>query len=321
MWKTVLRRFLIMIPQVIALSLFIFILAKLMPGDPFTGLITPEMDHQTIERLREEAGLNDPWHVQYVRWVKNALKGDFGRSYTQGYPVTRVIGQRAKNTFWLSLMSMIIMYSIAIPLGVLAGRYHGSRFDRAVVAYNFITLAIPGFILYLVFILIFGYKLKWFPVSGSMSIEAVRGSLLTRIGSRFYHMLLPSISYGILATTGTIQYLRNEVIDAQNQDYVLTARAKGVPNRVVYNKHIFRNSLLPIVAFFGFQITGLLGGSVFIESTFSYPGMGKLFLDSVLQRDYSVMTALVLLFGILTLLGSLLSDILMSVVDPRIRIE
>lgn len=134
-------------------------------------------------------------------------------------------------------------------------------------------------------------------------------------------MLLPALSYALIATTGTVQYLRNEIIDAKTQDYVRTARAKGVPTKKVYSHHIFRNSLLPIAAFFGFQITGLLGGSVMIETVFAYPGMGSLFIESINSRDYSVITTLVLLYGLLTLMGSLLSDIIMSIVDPRIRID
>ena len=139
--------------------------------------------------------------------------------------------------------------------------------------------------------------------------------------SKMYHMLLPAITYAILGTTAIIQYLRTEVIDAKTMDYVRTARSKGVPVRKVYTRHIFRNSLLPIAAFFGFTITGLLGGSIFIETIFGFPGLGQLFILSILSRDYSVITALVMLYGFLALLGSLLSDIIMSIVDPRIRIE
>ncbi len=139
--------------------------------------------------------------------------------------------------------------------------------------------------------------------------------------SKFYHIILPAITYAILGTTGIIQYLRSEIIDAKSLDYVRTARSKGIPMKKVYSKHIFRNSLLPIAAFLGFTITGLLGGSIFIETIFGYPGMGQLFITSIVTRDYSVITALVMLYGFLTLLGSLLSDIIMSIVDPRIRIE
>lgn len=318
MWKTIVRRFLVMIPQLLILSIMIFALAKMMPGDPFTGLITPDMDAKTIERLRDEAGLNDPVPVQYMNWMKNAAKGDLGRSYTQQLPVTKVIGARVGNTFSLSLLSLLLMYAIALPLGIVAGRYSGSRRDKIITSYNFIALAIPGFVLYLVMLLIFGYRLGWFPTSGTSS-----GGLtgMAHILDRFYHMILPALCYAVLTTTSTIQYLRNEIVDAKSQDYVRTARSKGVPINVVYRKHIFRNSLLPIAAFFGFQITGLLAGSVMIETVFAYPGMGSLFIDSVLQRDYSVMTSLVLLYGLLTLIGSLVSDIVMSIVDPRIRID
>ncbi|MHB9334705.1 ABC transporter permease, partial [Fusobacterium polymorphum] len=138
---------------------------------------------------------------------------------------------------------------------------------------------------------------------------------------RLHHMILPAMCIAILSTTSTIQYLRNEVIDAKTADYVKTARSKGVPMRKVYTKHIFRNSLLPIAAFFGFQISGLLGGAVIAESIFNYQGMGKFFIESILTRDYSVVTTLILLYGLLFLFGSLLSDITMAIVDPRIRIE
>ncbi|MBM7607927.1 peptide/nickel transport system permease protein [Lysinibacillus composti] len=320
MWKTILRRLIIMIPQLFVLSILIFIMAKFMPGDPFTGMITPETDPTRIEELREKAGLNDPWFVQYGRWVGNALQGDFGKSYTFQRDVSDIIGERAINTFYLSFLSVFLLYLIAIPLGILAGRYHSSRLDKTIILYSFITYAIPTFVLALVFLYFLGYQLHWFPTSGSVDIKYEEGTW-GFFWSKLYHILLPAITYAILGTTGIIQYLRSEIIDAKAMDYVRTARSKGIPMRKIYTKHIFRNSLLPIAAFLGFTITGLLSGSIFIETIFGYPGMGQLFISSIASRDYSVITALVLLFGFLTLLGSLLSDIIMSIVDPRIRIE
>ncbi|WP_413364984.1 oligopeptide ABC transporter permease [Lysinibacillus sp. 3P01SB] len=320
MWKTIVRRFLIMIPQLFVLSLIIFMMAKFMPGDPFTGMITPETDPTRIEELREKHGLNDPWYEQYIRWIGNAAQGDFGMSYTFKRDVGALIGERAVNTFWLSLASVIILYAIAIPLGVLAGRYHNSWLDRLIILYSFVSYAIPTFILALLFLFFFGYTLGWFPTSGSVDIKYDPGTF-GYIMSKIYHMLLPAITYAVLATTTVIQYLRSEIIDAKTQDYVRTARSKGIPMKKVYSRHIFRNSLLPIAAFLGFTITGLLGGSIFIETIFGYPGMGQLFISSITSRDYSVITALVMLYGFLALLGSLLSDIIMSIVDPRIRIE
>ncbi|WP_431029228.1 oligopeptide ABC transporter permease [Lysinibacillus sp. LZ02] len=320
MWKTIVRRFLIMIPQLFVLSLIIFVMAQFMPGDPFTGKITPETDPARIEELREQAGLNDPWYQQYARWIGNAFQGDFGNSYTYKIEVSTLIGERAINTFWLSLLSAIFLYAIAVPLGVLAGRYNDSLFDRGVILYSFISFAIPTFVLALIFLYIFGYQLGWFPTSGSVDVTQEPGTFGYTM-SKIYHMLLPAITYAVLGTTAIIQYLRTEVVDAKTMDYVRTARSKGIPMRKVYTRHIFRNSLLPVAAFFGFTITGLLGGSIFIETIFAFPGMGQLFISSIASRDYSVITALVMLYGFLALLGSLLSDIIMSIVDPRIRIE
>ncbi|MBU5256198.1 oligopeptide ABC transporter permease [Tissierella praeacuta] len=321
MWKTILRRILLMIPQIIILSIIVFTLGKMMPGDPFTGLITPDIDPSVIEALKEKAGLNDPLPVQYKNWIVRIIRdGDFGKSYTYKMPVATLIGERAKNTLWLSLLTLILTYLIAIPLGIYAGRYQNSCFDKCVIIYNFISYAIPSFILSLILLAIFGYRLEWFPTTGSVEIGVQKGTI-DYILSKLHYMILPAITAAVLRTTGTIQYLRNEVIDAKTQDYVKTARSKGVPIKKVYTHHIFRNSLLPIAAFFGFTITGLLSGSVFIETIFSYSGMGELFITSITSRDYSVMNALVLLFGVLTLFGSLLSDIIMAFVDPRIRIE
>lgn len=320
MWKTVLRRVLVMLPQLFVLSLLIFIMAKFMPGDPFTGLITPETDPARVEELRQKAGFYDPWYIQYLNWMGNAFQGDFGRSYTFNVPVSQLIGDRALNTFWLSLLSVALLYLLAIPLGVLAGRYQETWLDKSIVFYSFIVYAIPTFVLGLIFLFFFGYELGWFPTSGTVGIQYESGTL-GYVWSKFYHLLLPAIVFALLGTTGVIQYLRTEIIDAKTMDYVRTARAKGIPNNKVYSKHIFRNSLLPIAAFLGFTITNLLGGSIFIETIFGYPGMGQLFIQAINGRDYSVITALVMLFGFLTLLGSLLSDIIMSIVDPRIRID
>lgn len=320
MWKTVLRRVLLMIPQLFILSLLIFIMAKQMPGDALTGSIGGNVKPEVLEQIRRESGWYDPWYEQYWRWITKALRGDFGKSFQYKQPVTRVIGARAANTFLLALFATVLSYIIALPLGIKAGRNPGSKFDKGVILYNFISYAMPSFVLYLFTLLLFGYVLKWLPTMGSVDPHIAKGTFAYFL-NRLKHLIMPAGCIAILSTTGTIQYLRNEIIDAKTQDYVKTARSKGVPMKKVYSHHIFRNSLLPIAAFFGFQITGLLGGSMIAERIFNYPGMGNLFIDAILLRDYSVVNALVMLYGFLNLLGSLLSDIIMSIVDPRIRIE
>ena len=320
MWKTILRRVLLMLPQIFILSVLAFLIAKMMPGDPFTGLITPETDPNTIEALRVKSGFYDPLPVQYWNWISKAFRGDFGQSYTYKYEVTKLIGQRIGNTVWLSLLTLILTYLIALPLGMIAGRFQNSWADKAIVVYTFITYSIPVFVFALVLLWLFGYTLGWFPTRGSVDSDVVAGTMGYYV-NKFHHMILPAFTMAILSTTGTIQYLRTGVIDAKSQDYVRTARAKGVPENVVFNRHIFRNSILPIAAFLGYEFTGLIGGSVFIENIFSYPGMGNLFVTSIQGRDYSVILALLLLFGTATLLGTLLSDIIMSIVDPRVRVQ
>ena len=320
MWKTILRRVLLMLPQIFILSVLAFLIAKMMPGDPFTGLITPETDPNTIEALRVKSGFYDPLPVQYWNWISKAFRGDFGQSYTYKYEVTKLIGERIGNTVWLSLLTLILTYLIALPLGMIAGRYQNSWADKVIVVYTFITYSIPVFVFALVLLWLFGYTLGWFPTRGSVDSDVVSGTLAYYV-NKFHHLILPAFTMAILSTTGTIQYLRTGVIDAKSQDYVRTARAKGVPENVVFNRHIFRNSILPIAAFLGYEFTGLIGGSVFIENIFSYPGMGNLFVTSITGRDYSVILALLLLFGTATLLGTLLSDIIMSIVDPRVRVQ
>ena len=320
MWKTILRRVLLMLPQIFILSVLAFLIAKMMPGDPFTGLITPETDPNTIEALRVKSGFYDPLPVQYWNWISKAFRGDLGQSYTYKYEVTKLIGERIGNTVWLSLLTLILTYLIALPLGMIAGRFQNSWADKAIVVYTFITYSIPVFVFALVLLWLFGYTLGWFPTRGSVDSDVVTGTLAYYV-NKFHHLILPAFTMAILSTTGTIQYLRTGVIDAKSQDYVRTARAKGVPENIVFNRHIFRNSILPIAAFLGYEFTGLIGGSVFIENIFSYPGMGNLFVSSILGRDYSVILALLLLFGTATLLGTLLSDIIMSIVDPRVRVQ
>lgn len=320
MWKTILRRIVMMIPQVFILSIIVFFLGAAMPGDALTGMIDPTISAQQLEAQRELLGLNKPWPERYFDWITSALQGDLGRSFAHKMPVTQIIGQRIWPTLWLSIFSVILTYIIALPLGLLSGRYENSRLDRFVNLYNFLSYSIPTFVLGLLMLWLFGYTLDWFPTRGTVA-SGLQPGTLDYVLSRLNHMVLPAVTSALLSTTGTIQYLRSGVIDAKTQNYVLTARAKGVPENVIYRKHIFRNSLLPIASFMGYTLTGLISGSVIIENIFTYQGMGQLFLTSITGRDFTVMTALVLLFGLMTLLGTLLSDIIMVFVDPRIRIN
>lgn len=320
MWKFIVRRLITMLPQIILLSLIVFMLAKMMPGDALTGMVDPNIDPKTIEAKREALGLNDPWYVQYGNWIKGAVQGDLGQSFHYKMPVTDLLGQRIMNTVWLALLTLVLTYLIAIPLGITSGRFHDSWADRLITSYTYVGFAMPLFIFALVMLWFFGFYLEWFPTGGSVE-PGLKPGTFEYFMSKLYHMMLPALSTALIATVSTVQYLRSEIIDVKQKDFIQTARAKGASESRVYNHHILRNSLLPIAAFFGYEITGLIGGSIFIENIFGYPGMGQLVLGSVLLRDYSVVTACVLLIGIATVIGALLSDIILSIVDPRIRIK
>lgn len=320
MWKFTVRRILIMIPQIFLLSLLVFILAKFMPGDALTGLIDPNIDPKDMAAQREKLGLNDEWYIQYWDWIKGAVQGEFGESFRFKMPVEDLIAQRMQNTLWLAVATLIFTYLIAIPLGIISGRFNDTWGDRMITGYTYVGFATPLFIFALITLWIFGFTLGWFPTSGSVAPGSVPGTF-EYVLSKINHLLLPALSMSLIGTVSTVQYLRSEIIDTKQRDFIVTARAKGASESRVYNRHILRNSLLPIAAFFGFELTGLIGGTVFIESIFSYPGMGLLFLESITLRDYSVVTAVVLLFGVASILGALLSDIILSLVDPRIRIK
>lgn len=321
MWKVILKRLLVMIPQLFILSILVFGLAKLMPGDPFSGLAeNPKISQEQIEAIRQAKGFYKPWYEQYYMWLSDFVKGDFGLSYVTGKTVNTMVGERIWNTLNLSLLTAILTYAIAIPLGMYAGRYHNSKGDRAINLYTFIALSIPNFVLYLVMIVFFGFILGLFPTTGSVDLGLQPGTFDYYL-NKLHHLILPATTMALLGTVGTIQYLRNEVIESKQSDYVKTARSKGVPVKKVYSGHIFRNSILPIAAFFGFTITGLFAGGIFVETIFGYPGMGELFYKSVMERDYSVVTTLMLFSGVLTLVGSALSDIIMAIVDPRIKLD
>ncbi|WP_172370331.1 oligopeptide ABC transporter permease [Sporosarcina jiandibaonis] len=318
----ILRRILVMIPQLLLLSVIIFLLAKAMPGDALTGAFqgNPEANAEHMEELREKLGFNDPWYEQYGRWVTNFVQGDMGMSYVHKQKVTSLLGNRLSNTVLLSLTTMITIYLIAIPLGIIAGRWNNSWADKAIVTYNYFSIATPVFIFALIMLFIFGFYFSWFPTGRSVDITIQNGTWDYFV-SKANHLVLPTLSGAIIGTAGTIQYLRNDIIDTKLKDFVKTARAKGVPEGRVYTRHILRNSLLPIAAFMGYEITLLISGSVFIESIFSYPGLGQLFIQSIQTRDFTVVSALVMISGAAVIIGTMLSDIILSIVDPRIRID
>jgi peptide/nickel transport system permease protein len=321
MLKYSLRRLLGMIPMLLLISIVVFTLAKLMPGDSLSGEIDPNnTDPQYIEEMRQKMGYYDPLPVQYFNWVSDFVQGDFGQSTRFKIPVADVIIEKLPNTLMLGGTAIIITYVLAFIMGTYAGRKPYTLADNLIAGFNYLGLSIPAFIAGVFAIYIFSFSLNWFPSNGSVDITITDGTLEWYL-SKFHHVVLPALVLGFLNIASYTQFLRNDIIENSRKDYVRTARAKGTPEKRIYNVHILRNSVIPLITFLGFDIVNIISGAIITETIFTYPGIGQLFLQSVRTHDYPVMMALTMFFSLLTLVGNLVADILYGVVDPRIRLD
>lgn len=290
-----------------------------MPGDPFSGEIDPNNTNPAyIEEMRESLGYNDPILVQYKRWVTDVMQGEFGKSTTYKKPVLDVIIEKLPNTIFLAVTALLITYILAFGLGMYAGRKPYSLGDHAIAIFNYGGIAIPQYIIAIIAIYIFAFKLGWLPSSGSIKPGLMEGAWAFW-SSRIYHVVLPAITLGLFSTASYTQFLRNDVIQNSQKDFVRSARARGTSESKIYYKHILRNSIIPLITFLGFDIAALIGGAIITETIFTYPGIGQLFIDSVHKRDYPIVMTLTMIFSLLTLFGNLIADILYGIVDPRIR--
>lgn len=314
----IIRRFLLMIPMLLLMSVVIFTIAKLQPGDAFTGNMDPKLGAKYYEEQREKLGLNDPIPMQYMKWGNRVLHGELGDSIRYKRPVIDLIKERMPNTVLLGTVSLVITYLLAFPLGILAGRKPYSLYDYSIQLLNYLMLAIPSFVAGVFAIYVFAFQIGIFPFSGSVEIGLEPGSFEYYV-SKLYHVILPGTVLGLLSTAGYIQFLRNDIIENARKDYIRTARAKGLSESKIYNKHILRNSIIPIVTFFGADVLSVFGGAVITENIFSFPGIGRLLIESITGKDYPLMMALLLFFSFLGLLANLISDITYSIVDPRIK--
>lgn len=323
MWKTVLRRLLITIPQLFLITLFIFLLADNMPGDALGGMISPDLPFEEMQRMREDMGLNRPWPERYFEWLGGVVRGDFGSSFRHARPVMEVIGERLQVTAVLAFFTLILTYLIAIPLGITAGRRSGTFVDKSVLVYAFTALAFPTIVLAILMVYWFSpIGLGWIPLSGAVDpMVYATGTGFQIFMSRVHHLIGPAVTGALIGTVGIVFMLRANIIERKSADYVTFGRSKGVPTNVIFNKHILRNSLVPVTASIGLVIVTMFIGSVFIERIFQINGMGRLFLDSVQERDFPVANAIILILSAATALGVLISDIILTIVDPRIRIQ
>jgi len=318
----ILKRIGFMVPMLVGITIICFAVMHLAPGSP-TDLQTqmnPRASAELKERLRAMYDLDKPLHVQYGLWVQRLLVMDLGKSFaTDRRPVADKIMERLPITIILNILSLLLILAVAIPLGVLSAVHQDSWFDRVVSVFVFVGFAIPTFWLALLLMIFFGVDLGWLPISGIRSLNHEYLAPGAAFWDLVKHLILPVGISAFGGLAGLSRYMRANMLEVIRQDYIMTARAKGLSEFQVVYKHALRNALLPVITILGLSIPGLIGGSVIFETIFAIPGMGQLFYMSVMARDYPTIMGILFIGAILTLLGNLIADVAYAVADPRIR--
>jgi len=318
------RRMLLMFPLLLGITLISFVVIHLAPGEP-TDLQTqlnPKASADLQERLREQYGLDQPLYQQYFTWLGRLVQLDFGTSFaTDQRPVLEKILEHLPITILLNVLSIALILLLAVPIGIYSATHQGSIFDHGTTLFVFIGFAMPSFWLALLLMDWFGVRLGIFPISGIKSLGWEYLSTPRQILDVIHHLVLPVFISAFGGLAGFSRYMRSNMLEVVRQDYILTARAKGLPERLVIYKHALRNALLPVITILGLSVPGLIGGSVIFETIFAIPGMGKLFYDGVMMRDYPLIMGILVLGAVLTLMGNLLADVGYALADPRIRRE
>jgi peptide/nickel transport system permease protein len=320
------RRVLAAVPLLLGVATIVFLLLALAPGDSASVFLRPGMSPETLEQIRRNLGLDAPLHVQYGRWLLSVFQGDFGHSLTSGLPVRDRILAVLPNTLVLAVVALFLAFAAGILLGVIQAVRQHSHVDSVLSGVSLIFYSMPSFWLAIMMILVFsvnaGNVWGWpvsFPPSGIASDGHDLMGPMDRLADRILHLVLPALTLALVLAGGIARYVRSSMLEVIGQDYIRTARAKGLPEWLVVWKHALRNALIPVVTLLGVYFPLLLSGTVFIEYVFAWPGMGRLMVESILLEDYPVVLAGTFLFGGMVVLGNLLADLLYGIVDPRIR--
>ncbi|MEA4897380.1 ABC transporter permease [Bacillota bacterium Meth-B3] len=315
------RRVLQMIPVFIVIMIAVFLLIHSAPGDPVTGMIDPKMTPEMKEHLRATMGLDQPLWKQFASWVSQLLSGNLGYSTYFKKPVADVIGSFIFPTFILALFALVLSLAIGIPAGIVSATRQYSTGDNVLSVFSLVGLSMPTFFFGILLIKFLSVDFGWFPMFGMMD-QAVRNAPWhVKTVNILHHMVLPGIVLGLGQTASFMRYTRSAMLDVIRQDYIRTARAKGLREKVVIYRHALRNAMIPIITLLGFQLPGLLSGAVMTESVFGWPGLGKVGVDAIFHRDYPLLMTINMMDTFLLMAGMLLSDILYGVVDPRIKYD
>lgn len=311
----VIRRLGIAIPVLLGITILNFIIINLAPGNPAELLLDPNTSQAMIDAKKERLGLDQPFYIQYWIWLVSLLQGNMGYSYSSFAPVSQLISERIGPTLLLTFVSLIVSIMISIPVGIFSAVKRNSRWDYIITGLAFVGTSLPQFFLGLALIYWFALKLQWLPTGG---IEPLEGGDLTQ---RVIHMILPVTVLSVAIIGKKVRYVRASMLDVLKQDYLQTARAKGLSGYIVIYRHALRNALIPIITVFGMEVPLLLGGSVIVEQVFQWPGIGQLTIQSVLSRDYPVIMGLNLVAALIVLIVNLFTDLLYRWVDPRVQYE
>lgn len=315
MKKYVLKRLLIAIPTFLGITLLVFLLCYNASGSPLELLLSdPNISEAEVARRAEDLGLNDPFHIQYISWMKNFLSGNLGYSYRTHGAVMPMLIEALWPTVLLTLAAVFVACLISFPLGIQSARHQNGIWDTISAIFSFLSTSTPSFFLALVFLSIFSVSLGILPIGG-MYDTGKSASLL----SLLRHLLMPACVLGSTMVGSLIQYIRSSMLEVMREDYVRTAKAKGLKELAVVTKHVLRNSLIPVVTYLGMEIPLLIGGAVVTEQVFSWPGLGNLMLKSISSRDYPVIMGVTIITAVAVLAFNLLTDLLYGVLDPRIR--
>ena len=307
MVKYIIRRLIAMIPVVIGITFLVFMIMQLAPGDPVRMILGDSAEPEAIEAMREEMGLNDPVLVQYGRYMVNLLHGDMGTSYTNQRPVAHEVFSRVPATFELALVSAVVSILIAIPLGVVAAVKQNTLFDNLSMVLSLVGISMPAFWLALMLMLVFSLRLGWFPVQGNSD------------GWRSF--VLPSIAIGFMNMAAIARTTRSSMLEVIRQDYISTARSKGISEMQVTTKHMLKNAMIPIITAVGLQFGTLVGGSIMTETVFSWPGIGRLIVESIKSRDIPMVMGAIMFLCVVFSLVNLCVDLLYAFVDPQIKAQ
>ncbi|MCI6276625.1 MAG: ABC transporter permease [Clostridium sp.] len=314
------RRLLEMIPVIIGISFLLFVIFAMAPGDAVDNITNPNISQEKLMDLKRQYGLVGNPVERYFNWAKKAVQFDFGDSIKHKEKVSTVIDTYVWNSFWLSLGSFLLSTLIAIPIGVVSATKQYSFFDKFFTIFALFGVSIPAFFFGMVLIKIFAVDLNIFPVSGMIS-TGLNATGVAHILDVMKHMALPLIVLTLISLAGLMRYTRTSMLEVIRQDYIRTARSKGLSEKVVIYKHALRNAMIPIITILAMQLPGLFGGAILTEQVFAWPGIGKVAIDAINGRDYPLLMGFEVLLAILTLLGNLIADVTYALVDPRIRLK